>query len=95
MLVIDDYSRMTWVAFIRNNSEAFEKFKIFKALAENQIGCNIKCIRSDRGGEFASDEFVDFCDELGIRGNLLLQTHHKKMEFQRDRTDLYSKWLEP
>ena len=34
MLVIDDYSRLiTWVA---EKSEAFEKFKVFKALTENQ-----------------------------------------------------------
>ena len=36
MLVIDDYSRLTWVSFLKEKSEAFEKFKIFKALTENQ-----------------------------------------------------------
>ena len=33
MLIIDDFSRMTWVAFLKNKSEALEKFKTFKALA--------------------------------------------------------------
>ena len=36
MLVIDDYSRLRWVAFLKEKSEAFEKFKVFKALTENQ-----------------------------------------------------------
>jgi hypothetical protein len=36
MLIIDDYSRLTWVAFLKEKVEAFEKFKIFKALTENQ-----------------------------------------------------------
>ena len=36
MLVIDDYSRLTWVAFLKEKSEVFEKFKIFKDLTENQ-----------------------------------------------------------
>ena len=36
MLVIDDYSRLTWGAFLKEKSEAFEKFKVFKALTENQ-----------------------------------------------------------
>ena len=36
MLLIDDYTRMTWVAFLKEKSEAFEKFKIFKAMAENE-----------------------------------------------------------
>ena len=56
MLVIDDYSRITWVPFLKEKSEAFEKFKIFKALIENQIGKRLKEIRSDRGGEFSSTD---------------------------------------
>jgi hypothetical protein len=35
MLVIDDFSRLTWVAFLREKSDVFENFKKFKALAEN------------------------------------------------------------
>ena len=42
MLVIDDYSRLTWVAFLKEKSEAFEKFKVFKALTENQTEKKIK-----------------------------------------------------
>ena len=38
MLIIDYFSRMTWVAFLKYKSEALEKFNIFKALAENQTG---------------------------------------------------------
>jgi len=67
MLVIDDYSRLTCVAFLRNKSEEFEKFKAFKTLAENKIGCKIKCIRSDRGGIFTSDDFLDQRNEFGIK----------------------------
>ena len=36
ILVIDDYTRMTWVTFLKEKSEAFEKFKILKAMAENE-----------------------------------------------------------
>ena len=67
MLVIDDYSRMIWVAFLKEKSEAFAKFKIFKALTENQTGRKVKAIRSDRGGEFSSKQFKEFCDEHGIK----------------------------
>jgi hypothetical protein len=28
MLIIDDYSRLTWVVFLKEKAEAFEKFKI-------------------------------------------------------------------
>jgi hypothetical protein len=42
MLIIDDYSRLTWVSFLKEKYKAFEKFKIFKALIENQIGNRLK-----------------------------------------------------
>ena len=67
MLVIDDYSRLTWVAFLKEKYEAFEKFKIFKALTENQTGKRLKVVRSDRGGEFCSRYFKEFFDDHGIK----------------------------
>jgi transposase InsO family protein len=67
MLIIDDYSRLTWVAFLKEKVEAFEKFKIFKALTENQTGKRLKVVRSDRGGEFMSSDFKEFCDKHGIK----------------------------
>ena len=42
MLIIDDYSRLTWVSFLKEKSEAFEKFKVFKALTENQTSKKIE-----------------------------------------------------
>ena len=36
-------------------------------MAEKQSGHKIKCLRSDRVGEFTSNEFFDFCEEHGIR----------------------------
>jgi hypothetical protein len=57
MFLIDDYSRMTWVMLLKEKSKAFEKFKAFKALVENETDLKIKCLRSDIGGEFISNEF--------------------------------------
>jgi transposase InsO family protein len=67
MLIIDDYSRLTWVAFLKEKDEAFDKFKTFKALTETQIGKRLKAVRSDRGGEFMSRDFKEFYDEHGIK----------------------------
>jgi hypothetical protein len=39
------------VAFLKEKVEAFDKFKIFKALNENQISKRLKVVRSNRGGE--------------------------------------------
>jgi len=67
MLCIDDYSRMTWILLLKHKLEALEKFETFKNLAKNQIGRRIKCLRLDRGGEFISDNFNEFCHKYGIR----------------------------
>jgi transposase InsO family protein len=67
MLIIDDYSSLTWVAFLKEKDEAFEKFKIFKALTETQTGKRLKAVRSDRGGDFMSRDFKEFYDEHGIK----------------------------
>ena len=69
MMVIDDYSRLTWVAFLKEKSKAFVKFKIFKALTENQTRRKAKAIRSDRGGEFSSKQFKEFCVSMELRKN--------------------------
>jgi len=50
MLIIDDYSRITWVAFLKEKAEAFEKFKKIKALTENQTCKRLKAVILDRGG---------------------------------------------
>ena len=63
---IDDHSRYRYVYLIRYKSEAFEKFKDFKAEVENQLNKSIKSLRSDRGGEYLSNEFQDYLRENGI-----------------------------
>jgi len=50
MLIIDDYTRMTWVYFLKEKSEDFEKIKSFNTYVENETNLKIKCLRSDNGG---------------------------------------------
>ena len=49
---IDDYSRYCWIYFIKNKSEVFETFKVFKASDENTLGKKIKALRSNNGGVY-------------------------------------------
>lgn len=67
ILFIDDYSRKTFIYFLRRKSEAFEKFKLFKALVENETNKKIKIIRSDNGGEYMSNNFQNYLRSCGIK----------------------------
>lgn len=66
ILFIDDYTRMTWVYFLREKSEVFKVFKKFKNFVEKQSGHVIKVLRSDRGKEYNSNEFDRFCEDEGV-----------------------------
>jgi transposase InsO family protein len=63
---IDDFLRNTWIYFLRKKSEAFDRFKEFKALVENQTEKKIKVLRKDNGGEYFGNEFEELCKKCGI-----------------------------
>jgi hypothetical protein len=56
----DDFSRKTWIYFLKDKIEVFNKLKEFKELVENLSEKKIKILRSDNGGEFTSNEFKEF-----------------------------------
>jgi hypothetical protein len=66
----DDYSRKTWIYLLKEKSAVFDVFKRFKSLVEKESSCSIQCLRTDRGGEFTSNEFNDFCRLQGIKRQL-------------------------
>lgn len=63
---IDDFSRKVWIYFLSNKSDTFTFFKMFKNQVERETGEALVCLRTDRGGEFTSNEFKLFCEETGI-----------------------------
>ena len=63
---IDDYSKYCYVYLLHSKDEALNSFKTYKAEVENQLEKKIKVIRSDRGGEYESAAFSDFCVQYGI-----------------------------
>ena len=67
---IDDYNRKTWAYFLSEKSEALAMFKKYKLFVEKEIGDVICCLRTDRGGEFTSLEFNNFCSMNGVNRQL-------------------------
>lgn len=63
---IDDFSRKTFVYFLKTKDETFELFQQFKELVEKQTGNKIKRIRTDNGGEYISASFEKYCKKNGI-----------------------------
>jgi transposase InsO family protein len=67
---IDDFSRKTWVYFLVEKSEAFVVFKYYKAKVEKETRACTRALRTDRGGEFTSQDFTNFCGVNRIRRQL-------------------------
>ena len=67
MVLVDDYSRMMTVMFLKQKSDAFQMFKWYLARVEKEIGKILKCLRFDKGGEFISNKFEMFCNDRGVK----------------------------
>jgi transposase InsO family protein len=63
---IDDSTICCYVYLLKLKYEVLHYFKTYKAKVENQLERKIKRLRSDRGGEYFSSDFSDFCVEQGI-----------------------------
>jgi len=66
---------------MKNKSDAFEKFKEWHTLVENQIGTKLKVLRTDNGLEFVSEHFNEFCRKKGIK-------RHKTVAYTRQQNGL-------
>ncbi|GKA01670.1 retrovirus-related pol polyprotein from transposon TNT 1-94 [Tanacetum coccineum] len=67
LVVIDDYSRFSWVFFLATKNETSEIFKTFITGIENLIGLKVKVIRCDNGTEFKNKVMNQFCEMKGIK----------------------------
>jgi transposase InsO family protein len=63
---IEDFSRYTWVYFLKLKSEVFECLKDIKHLVENQTGKRIKKLHTDNGGEYVNKDVEHVCSESSI-----------------------------
>ena len=67
MVVVDDFSRYSWVEFLREKSEACNKMERLCKRLQNEKGVSIVKIKSDHGKEFKNAKFEVFCNEHDIK----------------------------
>ena len=72
LVIVDDFSRFTWVLFLGNKNYAFKAFSRLCKRLQNEQELKIKKMRSDHGGEFKNHEFQSYYEENGIHHNLLV-----------------------
>ncbi|KAK1424234.1 hypothetical protein QVD17_19555 [Tagetes erecta] len=84
----DDYSRYGYVFLLKHKDEAFEVFKVFQNEVQNQLNKTIKVLRSDRGGEYLYDKFLDHLRSCGIISQLTPPgtPQHNGVSERRNRT---------
>jgi transposase InsO family protein len=67
VVIVDDYSRFTWVFFLQEKPQTQETLKRFLRRAQNEFELRIKMIRSDNGTEFKNSQIEGFLVEEGIK----------------------------
>ena len=68
-VIVDYYSRYTWIILLANKSDAFDEFAKLCRKLQNEKNLAIKEIRSDHGGEYENSSFKTWCEKYGIHHN--------------------------
>jgi transposase InsO family protein len=66
-VIVDDFSRYTWMFFLVDKSDSFATFKTFVKRIHNEFETTIKKVRSDNGSKFKNTRVDELCDEFRIR----------------------------
>jgi len=68
-VIVDDFSRFTWVIFLSHKNEAFANFEVFCRKVQREASYFITTIHNDHGGEFENKAFEEFCAQNGFTQN--------------------------
>ncbi|GJS01645.1 putative ribonuclease H-like domain-containing protein [Tanacetum coccineum] len=60
LVITDDFSRFSWVLFLRTKDETSGILKDFIRQIENQLNQKVKTIRCDNGTEFKNRDVIEF-----------------------------------
>lgn len=66
LLLVDDYSKKSWIYFLKEKGQIFDKFIEFKEMIEKKTEKLIERLGTDDGGELTTHNFSNFCTRNGI-----------------------------
>jgi transposase InsO family protein len=66
LVIVDDFSRFTWVFFLQDKSETQGTLKRFLRRAQNEFELKVKKNRSDNGSKFKNLQVEEYLEEEGI-----------------------------
>jgi transposase InsO family protein len=67
LVIVDDFSRFTWVFFLQDKSETQGTLKRFLRRAQNEFELKVKKIRSNNGSEFKNLQVEEYLEEEDIK----------------------------
>ena len=65
ILFIDDYSRFTWIYFLKNRSELSRTYIEFANMIRTQFSCPVKTLRTDNALEYKDSALLSFLSQQG------------------------------
>ncbi|GJV08566.1 retrovirus-related pol polyprotein from transposon TNT 1-94 [Tanacetum coccineum] len=66
LVIVDDYSRFTWVKFLRSKDEAPYFIIKFLKMIQVRLKVNVRRIRTDNGTEFVNQTLREYYEKVGI-----------------------------
>src|SRR3954470_13154737 len=66
LVIVDDFSRYTWVFFLDDKSNVYDIFTSFAKRAQVEYDSKLKHIRSDNGTELKNTHIEEFLDDYGF-----------------------------
>nr|GEV75761.1 integrase, catalytic region, zinc finger, CCHC-type, peptidase aspartic, catalytic [Tanacetum cinerariifolium] len=66
LIIVDDYSRFTWVKFLRSKDEALDFIIKFLKMIQVRLKVPVRRIRTDNETEFVNQTLREYYEEVGI-----------------------------
>nr|GFA96536.1 putative ribonuclease H-like domain-containing protein [Tanacetum cinerariifolium] len=66
LVIVDDYSRFTWVKFLRSKDETLDFIIKFLKMIQVRLKVPVRHIRTDNGTEFVNQTLRHYYEEVGI-----------------------------